>query len=177
MIETTKDVVEDTLEAVEALMDYVATSGRVMDPEEHAQYVTENVRDDEAGQRIVNTLSVHGGLARLLETSHSFLAAKRFAYSKSVGLAKQRTEEAWNEAQRILVDHFKGELETLVEYWKRRLKEEEEAMGGAVYFSQVRYELCQRYPHIAKQLGISCPKECWPIILIAVACVILCEGD
>ncbi len=177
VIETTKDVVQSTLGAVDALMDYVATSGRVMDPVAHARYVRENIRDDEAEQLILNTLRMHGGVEGFLEASHRILLAKQLAYSESVRLAKKRTEESWTAARGVLLEHYRGELETLVGYWERRLKEEAEAHAGQPYFSQVAYELCQRYPDIAKQLGIQCPEEMWPIILIAIACAILCEGD
>lgn len=177
-IETTNDVVASTLDAVEVLMDYVVTSGRVMDRETHAKFVSENIRDDEANHLILNTLRLHGGVEGFLGTSHSILAAKRLAYTKATRLAKHRSKESWKQAQTTLKDHFKGELETLVEYWKRLLKEEAEEAGGKPYFSEVAYELCIRYPHIAKQLGIQCPEMMlWPIILIAIACAILCEGD
>lgn len=178
MMGTTKDVVGTTLEASEALIDYVSTSGAVMEASAHASYVTANIRDEQAKQLILNTLKVHGGLQQLLGTSHDFLAAKQHAYSRALRLAKQRTEESWGGARLILTDHYKGELETLIDYWKRRLKEEKEALGGQVYFSEVEYELCQRYPAIAAELGIECDKQhgMWPIILIAVACAILCEG-
>ncbi len=175
-IETTKDLVESTLEAVEALMDYVATSGRVMDGVLHAKYVSEYVQDDEAKQLIINTLRIHGGIMGLLEISHNLLSTKYHAYSRSLSFAKLRTEESWKQAEHTLRIQYQGELETLEEYWKRRLEEEAEAVGDGVYFSQVTYELCTRYPDIAKKLGIDCPEGCWPIILIAVACILLCEG-
>ena len=178
-IETTKDAVESTLDAVESLMDYVATSGRIMGTEMHAKYVRDNIRDEEAKHLILDTLRLHGGVTGFLEISHSLLAKKQFSYSRAVRLAKQRSVASWREAQNLLTDHYKGELETLEDYWKRLLEEEKKAAGGYPYFSQVAYELCLRYPEIAKKLGVQCPKDpdaMWPIILIAVACAILCEG-
>jgi len=176
-LETAKDLVESTLEAIESLAEYVATSGRVMDRVSHAKYVSENIRDEEAEHLILNTLRVHGGITGLLGISHNIFAAKYLAYSKAVRLAKMRTEEHFKQAQSILRDHYHGELMTLEDYWKNLLEEEANAAGGEPYFSQVTYDLCTRYPDIAERLGIACPKEMWPIILIAVACAILCEGD
>jgi len=176
-IETTKEAIDSTLQALEGLMDYVANSGRVMDAETHAQYVSENSRDEEAESLILNTLRIHGGISALLQTSHDLLAQKQSAYAQALKTAKLRTPDSWNQALKILKDHYDGELETLEDYWRRRLKEEKETAGGKPYFSQVTYDLCTRYPELAKQLGVECPKEMiWPIILIAVACAILCEG-
>ena len=177
VLETTKDVVEETIRGVDTLMDYVATSEHVMNPTEHRKYVSENIMDEEARQLILNTLSINGGTEELLSTTHGFLLSKELAYSKSIRAAKRRSSDSWKSAYEIITDHYKGELETLIDYWKRRLKEEKKAYEGQVYFSQVEYELCQRYPDIAKQLGIDCPEHIWPIILIAVFCAVMCEGD
>jgi hypothetical protein len=178
VIETTNDVIEAAINALDTLMDYIANSGKVMDAATHERYVSANIQDEEARQIILNTLHINGGLEAFLATEHNFLSSKQLAYSESLRAAKQRTEESWKDAHNILLEHYKGELETLIGYWKRRLKEEREAYKGQAYFSGVTFELCQRYPEIAKQLGIDCPNEAWPvIILIAVFCAVMCEGD
>ena len=149
-----------------------------MEPSTHERYLHEHMRDDKAKQLILNTLRLNGGIENMLNTSHSFLEAKHVAYSSSLKEMKKATPDAWESGYNILSDHYEGELDTLVGYWKKKLKAAQEI--GGWYFNDVKRDLCIRYPKIAKELGIDCPsegEEMWPIILIAVGCIILCEGD
>ena len=80
-IETTKELVDTTIDSLEFLINYAETSGRVMDPETHARYVSENILDEEVESLILNTLHIHGGIKNLLEISHDLLKTKQQAYN------------------------------------------------------------------------------------------------
>lgn len=179
-IGTTADAVCDTLEGLNVLREYVATSEIMMKPSAHERYILANMRDDKARQLILNTLRLNGGLEKMLLTSHSFLEAKQIAYSSSLKEMKKRTPEAWELGFNILNTYYDGELNTLVGYWKKKLKAAQKI--GEWYFNAVKRDLCIRYPDISEELGIDCPQAevyfiPWPLILIAIACAILCEGD
>ncbi len=177
-ISTTADAVSETLEGLSVLREHVSTADNIMEPSNHERYLLENMRDDKARQLILNTLRLNGGIKNMLDTSHRFLEAKQVAYTSGLEEMKKVGPDAWEAGYNILSNHYEGELDTLVGYWSKKLLVAQEI--GGWYFSDVKRDLCIRYPKVAKELGIDCQsegkEEMWPIILIAVACAILCES-
>lgn len=69
--------------------------------------------------------------------------------------------------------------EQLKEYWRKKLEGEniKDKDGNLILFSDVAWELCMKYPKIANEIGVDCPKCGFGVgALIVLGVIIIMPG-
>ena len=183
-LEAVCEVFKETLVALEEFISFVEDKGSLDNTEKVVRFINENVKDAETRQRIINRLLLNGGVRNYLGIIQTYLDVKSNAYDHLLEKLRNGGTSVFPE----LVSEITINLDTLTEeelkeYWKKKLEEEAKKYKGQLYNSSVAWELCQKYPKIALELGVMCPTDlfisgaiimCAIIVLLAIAWS--CEG-
>jgi hypothetical protein len=176
-LEAVRELFEESLGSLEEIMRWVERKRLGDNTERFVRYISEHVKDDKTREAIINPIVSSGGVRLYLERLHKYLAVKGKDYSDLVWKIHNSGKAAIPE----MVDKIEVNLdglteEELKEYWKKRLEEERKKYLGKPFFSSVEWELCQKYPEIARKLGVECPHDflCFSLLCCIVIVVIVC---
>lgn len=170
-LEAVRELFEESLGALEEIMRVVEEKRLGDKTKRFVRYISEHVKDDKTREAIINPVVSSGSVRLYLEQLHEYLAVKREDYSDLV----RRIHNSGKAAIPEMADKFEINLdrlteEELKEYWKKRLEEERKKYPGNPFLSSVEWELCEKYPEIARELGVECPHRmlCFSLLCIAV---------
>lgn len=174
IISSAKELVEETLTAAIVLRQFVEADKLFGDMQAMEQLAAKKILDSEVRAAVIRTIHVNDGIRGLIGREQDRLRQRLRAYSESLEAALGRNPESLNAAFGILDTFYENQFIRELNYWRKKL---EDAKNPAARF-EVILELCSSAPQFASLLGVQCSNNIppWPVVLIAVACAILCSS-
>lgn len=175
LVSACRERVDEAQRALAVLRRHFDADPRFDDSRAVASLAEQEIVDEALRRAVMATVLAHGGLRGLLDHLDARLEHYAEGYFRAEQAASSQDAASAEHVLGIVLQVRADWLESLLDYWRQQIAAER-ASGDLPW---TRIYLCSEQKWIAEALELDCPATpgMWPIILIAIACAILCKGD